>query len=146
MATAGMIETALAKMAVVYGAKFDALWKGHELPALAAAWAEELKHFDLDDIGYAMQHLPDGMPPNLLQFKALCRGRLQTSLNGYREPRPTPEQLAPTVDALKALSVALHAQHGDPKGWARRLKARELAREPLSGHQKRLWRAALGEQ
>lgn len=63
-----------------------------------------------------------------------------------REPgqsRPvTREEMQRARDSLRAFAAGNQA---DPKLWAKRLKAREMAGERLSDIQRKMWRAALHE-
>lgn len=53
---------------------------------------------------------------------------------------------AEVADGLRQLSTKLHGNGGDPKAWARVLKAREEAGEQLGRAQREAWRVALPER
>ena len=63
-----------------------------------------------------------------------------------REPgdaRPVSrEEIQRAREAIRAFAAG---QQSDPKGWAKRLKAREQAGEHLSDVQRKMWRAVLHE-
>lgn len=82
---------------VVYGpALMAGTWGTGDKSMIIEGWAEDLKQFGKhpDAIKYALDNLPADYPPNLIQFKQICRDgmkRIQPSgpmLNHY----PTEEE------------------------------------------------------
>ena len=98
------IEDVFAKLALTYGRDFVAQYEGLDLALVKANWAQELAGFDPHPqaLALALHHLPADRPPNVLQFRALCR----------RMPLPPPQALAkPDSDpAIKAAGLAAIAQ------------------------------------
>lgn len=82
----------------VYGpALMRGTWGEGDLTEVWNVWSDELKNFrdHGEAIKYALHNLPKEYPPNLLQFKDICREGLK------HEPKPlaieekmTPERLA----------------------------------------------------
>lgn len=134
-------------MRATYGAAFDRQWQcpaGTD-PAEHAAemigyWARELRGYQQSpqNLAYALGHLPNN-PPNLIEFKALCRGM---PVKALALPPPDFDSEA----AQKALAGITKPAAHDPKQWAHDLKRRE-GRDPrgLSATQRGMWREALGE-
>lgn len=143
------VRKIFATMRATYGASFDRQWQcpaGTD-PAEHAAemighWARELRGYlqSPEALAYALDHLPSN-PPNLIEFKALCRGAPKYAQKQLEAPKVPPERVA---EALA--SITKPAPKHNERQWAEDLKAREQ-RDPksLTMAQKAMWRAALGE-
>ena len=85
-----VIDRLFDRLASIYGQQWMALWGALPINDVKSLWAHELQGFAhrLEAIAYALDHLPE-RPPNLVQFKALCRQA------PYLEPEPLP---APPAD------------------------------------------------
>lgn len=141
------VRKIFATMRATYGASFDRQWQcpaGAD-PAEHAAemighWGRELRGYQQSPsaIAHALDNLPAN-PPNLIEFKALCRHAPQYMAPALPAPKPNMEVAA---QALKGVNVEAF----DPKEWAKDLKARE-ARDPkgMTAAQRWMWREALGE-
>lgn len=134
------VDAIHARLLVRYGAQWLNLWSGVSPELVKADWAEELSPFAEmpEAIKHALEHLPDDKPPTVAQFKRLC----------VQSPRMLPPALpAPTASAevvKAAIAKALGPKSDvDPKGWAWRLRKRELECERLSITQRAMWREAL---
>lgn len=89
-------------------------------------------------IAHALDNLPPH-PPNLVEFKALCRHAPQYVNQARLE--------APKVPAEKMLeavaSIVKPTPANDPKEWAKALEQREKNGANLTLAQRAMWRAAL---
>lgn len=144
------VRKVFATMRATYGAAFDRQWQcpaGMD-PAEHAAemighWGRELRGYQQSPkaIAYALDHLPSN-PPNLIEFKALCRGAPQYVEAPKLEAPSTP----PPPHMAEAVAGIVAAKPDDPKQWAHDLKARER-RDPrcLTASQRWMWREALGD-
>lgn len=127
----------------IYGNRFTRMWDGLDVQDIKAQWASELAAYGDKKIQHALNHLPECMPPTLLEFKGLCN----RAPEHYSPALPAPRADAAKVNAAvsAALQSAQKAQ-GGPRGWAHALRAREDAGERLTLFQRAAWREALGDQ
>lgn len=142
------VRKIFATMRATYGAAFDRQWQcpaGTD-PAEHAAemighWGRELRGYQQSPsaIAYALEHLP-ASPPNLIEFRALCRGAPQYTQKQLEGPKVTPERMLEAVAA-----IAKPEPQFDPKDWAKKLKAIEERGGHLTLAQRSMWRAALRE-
>lgn len=97
------VEKIFKKLTICYGRDFAGRWEGLEINDVIDDWAEELSGFKNwpEAISWALQNLPAGKPPTVLEFRAIC----------FKAPKPDrktlPEPVADKsrVDAeLKKLS------------------------------------------
>lgn len=140
------VRKIFATMRATYGAAFDRQWQcpaGTD-PAEHAAemighWARELRGYQQSPqaIAYALDHLPAN-PPNLIEFKTLCRGAPQYTQKQLEGPKVTPEKMLEAVAAI-AKPEPTH----DSKKWAKDLQAIEQRGGKLTLAQRAMWRAAL---
>lgn len=99
------VERLFEKLTLVYGRQFLDRWRDLDMVAVKADWAHELGGFKAhpEMLRYALEHLPPGEPPTVLQFREIAR----------KCPPPRFEPLpAPAVDRAKVqemLDRALHA-------------------------------------
>jgi hypothetical protein len=89
-----MIDALWNKMLVVYGSEWERKWTG-PLEETKGAWADELRGFTMEQIKYGLEMLGE-RPPNLIQFKDLCKKAPNyfDSLQLSYRPTPSPEKLA----------------------------------------------------
>ena len=134
----------LQRVELAYPGRFPPKAAAPEL--IRAEWARELEGMTAEQIKHALANLPTDYPPNALTFKALCNSapKPATPLPVLPKGKPSPE----TVDRVQAFTEALaqgQAQRAsaDPKGWAKKLRAREQAGETLRPVLAQAWREAL---
>lgn len=135
------VERLFAKFLVRYGAAWSRLWEGIPMEAVKADWAEELAGFQRrpEAIAYGLEYLPHDKPPTVQQFRALCNRKSEPAPKAIRGPLASP-------DVVAKVRSGLTPADNDPKAWARRLRARELACERLTPAQRAMWREALGAE
>ena len=133
------------RLTLVYGQAFMRQWEGLDVAEVKALWGEELTWYQQQPsaIAHALENLPIDRPPNVLQFRDMCRKVPAEKPAALPDPAVTisPEVIAETRKAFKRL-----AGQGN-KDWADALKERE-ARSGGKGMtltQRKFWREALGE-
>lgn len=133
------VERIFAKLTLTYGRDFLSRWEGLDMEAVQADWAHELQAYaqNPEAIKKALQSLPEGKPPTVLEFRALCRGA-----PGDGSLKLSYSQADPAVVAA-ALSGLKRPDSNHPKAWARELKSREEQGVKLTPAQRRVWREAL---
>lgn len=137
------IDRIFDKLVLAYGRDFTGRWDGLPMASIKTDWAHELSGFDEhpEAIKHALQHLPADKPPTVFGFRNLC----------ISVPKTTKLELpAPPADPVFVAEIArrLHlTKRGSPigdKDWAKRLKARDDAGDPLNMNQRRCYKIALG--
>jgi hypothetical protein len=97
-------------MSAIYGSQFSSKWGSENMEEVLNVWADELRNFrdHPGAIKYALEHLPLDHPPNLLQFKEICREGIK------HEPKPlaieekiTPEKMAKNRERVKEILSTL---------------------------------------
>lgn len=141
-----VIEKILSKLALTYGVRFNDVYAGMDAGMVRRNWAKELGDVSREGIDYAFENLPEKFPPNVLEFRKLCQGR-RTEAARLALPPPKPTGMSPEAreKLARAMAAWRNKPEADPRAWARRLRMRELACEPLTPHQRAMWRAALNE-
>lgn len=143
MATEAWIEAVFAKLMLAYGStKFSSFMRGQDPAAVKAYWLHELRGLNEADLAYGLDHLPANDIPNVMQFRAACLRRPPEAFRMLKEPEVDPAGRARVLAQLRALADALTINR-DPKAWAWKLRARELAGEKLTQFQRQCWREAL---
>ena len=140
------IDRLFDRLAATYGAAWDRSLGATPVLDAKALWAHELQVFGerLEAVVWALDQLPEH-PPNVIQFRNLCRQAPSAIALPLPEPKADPARVAAELAKLGTLRATVTAQAGDMKAWARRLRAREVAGDRLSGYQRDAWRVALGE-
>lgn len=136
------VDDIFSRLQVRYGSAWIAMWKGVEISAVKADWANELGGYAdyPEGIKHGLANLPADWPPTVAQFVVLCQGRVEPALPALNPPPADPAIVAAVAGALRP-----------PKGqsstkWANRLRTREQGGERLSLAQRAMWRAALQPQ
>lgn len=114
------VDRIFSKLTVAYGHRFLGLYSGIDLEAVKADWGDELTNFQQspDALRFALEHLPSDNPPNVFQFRDLCRRAPQYAPKALPSPAPDPELAKALKQAFKPMSG-----RGD-KEWAKKLRAR----------------------
>lgn len=96
------VDSLFARMAVRYGSAWANKWEGLDMQSVRADWAEELAMFENwpEAIAYGLVNLPLDRPPNVGQFRDLCRGA------PARRPKL---QAVPAVEMSEELRAERHA-------------------------------------
>lgn len=109
------------RLTLTYGSQWVAMWAGADVAAVKSLWASELSIFAdrLEAIGWALANLPE-RPPNLVQFKALCRQAPRPPGDEAALPAPSdPQRVRQAIESLrvgsdptKARAVGLDGRNG----------------------------------
>lgn len=99
------VDQIFARLLVRYGATWIRMWDDIDMEAVKADWAEVLGHCSREQIRHALEHLPDGRPPNAMQFRELC-AQLPSSTPNMDEVlrldvKPNPERVKRELARLK---------------------------------------------
>lgn len=94
------MDSLFARLIVRYGAVFTRQYEGLDLAAVKADWADVLSGCKGTDIGYALKYLPEGMPPNAMQFRAICRRAPDANPPRLEAPKADPARVAAIVAKL----------------------------------------------
>jgi len=129
------------RLIVVYGQAFLRRWDGLDLADVKANWAYELRGFATwpDGIRHALENLPpDGAPPTVLQFRALCLRKPPAPPPALPLPPADPQRVAELIGAMP------RPAERDPKAWAWGLKRRDEANpRSVSPLQRAMYQEAL---
>lgn len=106
------------RMTMVYGHAFLSRWSGMDLAAVKASWAHELAGFTHRPkaLADALESLPAGEPPTVLQFRNLVRDaarRLDDLLLPAPDPKPDPAGVAKVVAAMNAAPKRMTVTHAE---------------------------------
>lgn len=147
MAMAGdWVEGIFSKLVLVYGSRFQQQWA--QLPAamVKADWAHELDGITSVQLNHALHNLPADFPPNVLQFKALCREHRPEPMRASI-PMDRRAPMQPRVkEKLAALLASIKSRSDDPLAGARSLRAKEQNGILLTRVQREFWRQALKQE
>lgn len=124
------VDRIFAKLSLVYGHQFLSRWDGMPLADVKADWAHELRGFAQNPhaIAYALEHLPAGKAPTVLEFRAICNSPSAPVAEphvaiGYR-PK-TPQELAAErhIERIKRMRKE-HPEYGGAL-WAFALEQKD---------------------
>lgn len=88
------VDKIFTKLGLVYGRALLSQYEGFDIDDVKADWAHELAGYEHhpESIAFALQNLPIDRPPNVLQFRAMCRKSPPPVFKALPTPEPTPEQ------------------------------------------------------
>lgn len=117
------VEKIFHKLTLIYGRDFIGRWEGLELADVKTDWAHELSGFENfpDGIAFALQNMPAGKPPTVLEFRSMALKAPKPAMKQIEGPKADPARVA---EELKKATQAVKkpAQNGiDNKAWAKRL-------------------------
>lgn len=140
------VQRIFATMRATYGAAFDRQWEcpagtdpADHIAAMLEHWGRELRGYqqNAQAIAYALENLPEH-PPNLIEFRALCRRRPDGDQKLLEAPRVPPAKMLEAVS-----SIARPEKKDDYKQWARDMREREKSGAHLTLAQRAMWKTAL---
>jgi len=102
-----VIDRLFERLLATYGQQWQGLWSGVPIVDVKSLWAAELALFAdrLDAIGWALENLPE-RPPNLVQFKALCRQAPRPEVPALPLPERNPERMREALGGLRLSQLA----------------------------------------
>lgn len=117
---APVIDRLFQKMMAVYGASWDRSLGAAPLGDVKSTWGDQLSGFTkrLEDIAWALDNLPD-RPPNIIEFKRLCRAAPVPEVPRLPEPKADPKRVA--AELAKLAPIKQTTARYDHKEWARRI-------------------------
>jgi len=136
-----LIDLVFAKLSLTYGREFLGRWEGFDMAEVKADWRRELHGWLQANplaIRHALENLPAGKPPDVLQFRDLCSRRPDASLPALPAPKADPDRVRREIARLKHLRL----QNG-PRYWAHALKERDKRGDSLTIAQRVMYREAL---
>lgn len=106
------VDRIFEKLALVYGQAFLARWRDLDLDAVKADWAHELAGFEKhpEAIAYGLKNLPVDRPPNVLQFRAMCRKSPPPVFKALPAPAASEESKAKVREMLDGLRKKMAMQ------------------------------------
>ena len=116
------IDAIFTKLGLIYGQDFTNRWKGTPLDEVKADWGKELAGFAQrpEAIKHALEHLPAGKPPTVLEFREIAR-KVPSTAQHLPSPPASPSVLQAELKRLVGLRRPVDK---DPKEWARKLIAK----------------------
>jgi len=99
------VDKIFTKLGLVYGRALLSQYEGFDIDDVKADWAHELAGYENhpESIAFALQNLPIDRPPNVLQFRAMCRRAPPPVFKALPTPEPTPEQRAKVRQMIDGL-------------------------------------------
>lgn len=136
-------EKIFMKLTLIYGRDFTGRWEGMNICDIKTDWSHELSGYENRPkaIAWALQNLPAGKPPTVLEFRKLCNTLPQEATVFIDAPKADPERLKAVLAALPP--AVANPEHG-MKAWAYRLKQRHADGDRLSVFQISSYQMALG--
>lgn len=137
------VDRIFEKLTLVYGRPFLDRWRDIDLERVKNDWATELSGFERapNAIAYALQSLPDGRAPSVLDFRAICRAAPATEAPKLPAPAADPARIAAELAKLRVPTAP--ANPYGAKAWAHALRTRHQAGERLNPNQIRCYENAL---
>lgn len=116
------------RLTATYGRDFTGRWEGLDAKAVKSSWAHELEACGqcLHVIAWALENLPE-KPPNVIEFRALCRRAPATELPRLEAPPADPARLAAELTKLRSVRDASVGAGTARGGWAQAIVARVQA-------------------
>lgn len=136
------IQWLFGKLGAAYGAAWDRSLGATPIEDVQAEWNKRLLGFTAGDIRYALDHLPSSKPPNVFEFRDLCRASPKKQVPLLEQTPANPQRVAELAKQVRE-SFGTEAKK-DPKAWAHKLQKRHESGEKLGAHQIRAYREALG--
>lgn len=135
-------EKIFMKLTLIYGRDFTGRWEGMNICDIKTDWSHELSGYENRPkaIAWALQNLPAGKPPTVLEFRKLCNTLPQEATVFLDAPKADPVRMA---EALAKLTPA--PEKTDGKEWARRKLAAHAAGAAVGAFGLKLARQALRE-
>lgn len=134
-------EKIFMKLTLIYGRDFTARWEGMNICDIKTDWSHELSGYENRPkaIAWALQNLPAGKPPTVLEFRKLCNTLPQEATVFLDAPKADPVRVAAVLAKLSDAPAKV-----DGKEWARRKLAAHAAGDRVGVFGLKLARQALG--
>ncbi len=98
------VDRIFAKLTLAYGRAFLSQYEGIDMKMVKTDWAHELAGFvdKPDSIKFGLENLPNDRPPNVLQFRAICRRAPAPVFKALPAPKGDPEKVRQLIAELKS--------------------------------------------
>ncbi len=98
------VDRIFEKLTLVYGRAFLDRWRDIDLNAVKTDWAHELASMQQHPhmIAYALEHLPPGDPPTVLQFRDLARKMPPEKVSLLRAPEVDRDKVRKLIEQARA--------------------------------------------
>lgn len=122
------VDRLFARLQATYGRSFMAMYDGIDDNAVKSAWAHELAAYEnaLHPLAWALENLP-GRPPNVIQFRDLCRQAPAAEVPRLPEPKADPARVAAELAKLTEVRNKVASVLSGRLDWAHALKAKDEA-------------------
>jgi len=110
------VDRIFAKLTLTYGRAFLSQYEGIDMHMVKVDWATELAGFQNNPsaIKHGLENLPKDRPPNVLQFRAICRTTPPPIFKSLPSPTADPEKVRALIAELKSKFTATttRSNHG----------------------------------
>lgn len=120
-----MVGMLMTKLALTYGKRFTSLYEA-DPATVRAFWSQELLGVSEAGFRYAMDRLPAGHPPNVLEFRMLACNRPADDYRALPPPMASASVKQQHLEALRGMRELFSAKANsqqDPLAWAERILA-----------------------
>ena len=126
---AAWTDSIFTKLTLIYGRDFTGRWEGMNICDIKTDWSHELAGYENrpKSIAWALQNLPTGKPPTVLEFRKLCNTLPQEATVFLDAPKADPVRVKAELAKLSPLPAKT-----DGREWARRIISRKAAGEFIS--------------
>lgn len=135
------IQWLFGKLGAAYGAAWERSLGTTPIKDVQAEWNKRLMGFTAGDIRYALDHL-SAKPPNVFEFRDLCRASPKKETLLLEEPPANPERMKAALTELR--SALGQSVQRDPKQWAHDIVSDLEAGKRVPAYRVEAARVALG--
>ena len=142
------IDRLFERLSAVYGPAWERSLGATPVLEAKALWAHQLQAFAdrLEAIVWALDELPES-PPNVIQFRNLCRMAPTAAAPRLPEPKADPARVAAELAKLgqlrtKPAGPLVHSM----KAWAYELEARDKAGDTICSYARKAYREVIRHQ
>lgn len=137
------IDRIFSRMEATYMASWERAIGSVPVSDIKTLWSHELAGFEgrLQDIAWALDNLPE-RPPNIIEFKKLCRLAPAPEVPQVEGPKADPERLKAE---LKKLGEIIQQPKQTDTEWATRILNRVAAGDKVTWYAKWSAEVALGQ-
>jgi hypothetical protein len=142
------IDRLFERLSAVYGPAWERSLGATPVLEAKALWAHQLQAFAdrIEAIVWALDELPES-PPNVIQFRNLCRSAPAAATPRLPEPKADPARVAAELAKLgqlrtKPASTAVQTM----KAWAYHLEAKDQAGHKISSYARKAYQEVVRHQ
>jgi hypothetical protein len=141
------IDRLFERMSAVYGPAWERSLGATPVLEVKALWAHQLQAFAerLEAVVWALDELPES-PPNVIQFRNLCRSAPAAAVPRLPEPKADPARVAAELAKLGQLRAASPASPSHMRAWAYRLQARDQSGDKLCSYARKAYQEVVRRQ